>query len=138
MPATLTALRVARNGVRHTMVRPRGADTAYRSEAIERLLRSPVSSNQDGLTWTVTAPAVIPSIAMEIAKKARWYQVMTLRRRVSVTSIASVLRATIKRPAYSLVDTFISSSATLEGDRRSSLPDYASEFPLTLASSCRL
>jgi hypothetical protein len=43
-------------------------------------------------------PAAIPNIAVETAKKDRWYQVMTDRRRVSRISSVSVLSAVRKRP----------------------------------------
>ena len=50
-------------------------------------------------TNTMTAPAAIPSIATDTARKERWYHVSTDRRRVSSTSSISVASVVKNNPA---------------------------------------
>ena len=56
------------------------------------------SVNAEGRTNTITAPAVMPSMASEITKNARWYQATTLVMRVSRISSTRVASATRKTP----------------------------------------
>jgi hypothetical protein len=45
------------------------------------------------------APKAIPNRAMEIAMKAKWYHMLTLKMRVRRISYNIVARVTAKRPA---------------------------------------
>jgi hypothetical protein len=48
--------------------------------------------------YTCSAPAVIPNIAMEIAMKAKWYHMVTLKIRVKRISNIRVARVMRNRP----------------------------------------
>ncbi len=63
-----------------------------------RAVRS--GANRRGARKTQLAPAVMPNIATEIATKAKWYHIVTLKIRVRRTSYISVASATRNRPAY--------------------------------------
>jgi len=47
---------------------------------------APSAGNHRGRRYTISAPTVIPSIATEMAAKAKWYHIVTLKMRVSSTS----------------------------------------------------
>ena len=55
--------------------------------------------NVCGRRYTRSAPAVMPNIATEIATKAKWYHIVTLKIRVSAISYISVESVTKKSPA---------------------------------------
>jgi hypothetical protein len=86
-------------GTMHRRIRQIGVDTANHTHAFAIEFFNFSGANQFGLRYTVIAPAVIPSIAEEMAKKAKWYQVITLRILSSVISMASVVNAMRKVPA---------------------------------------
>jgi hypothetical protein len=48
--------------------------------------------------YTKIAPTVIPNIAIDMAIKAKWYHMVTLKMRVKRISCISVARATMNRP----------------------------------------
>jgi hypothetical protein len=50
--------------------------------------------------YTTIAPADIPNMAIDIAMKAKWYHMVTLKIRVRRTSYINVESVTIKRPIY--------------------------------------
>ena len=54
---------------------------------------------RSGSRYTRIAPTVIPSMEIEMARKAKWYQMVTLKMRVSRIWYASVARVTRKSPA---------------------------------------
>ena len=56
--------------------------------------------NQLGRRWTTRAPTVMPNIATEMAMKAKWYQRLMEKIRVSRISKTSVARVTRNSPTY--------------------------------------
>jgi hypothetical protein len=44
------------------------------------------SVNDWGRRWTISAPIVVPNRATEMATKAKWYHIVTLKMRVSTIS----------------------------------------------------
>ena len=60
------------------------------------LTRSPVKGA--GRRCTIRAPAVSPKSATEMATKAKWYHIVTLKIRVSAISSMSVERVTRNTP----------------------------------------
>ena len=49
------------------------------------------SVNDCGRRWTISAPTVMPNSATEMATKAKWYHIATLKIRVSTISYISVV-----------------------------------------------
>ena len=49
------------------------------------------SVNDCGRRWTISAPSVMPNSATEMATKAKWYHIATLKIRVSTISYISVV-----------------------------------------------
>ena len=80
------------------MTKASATDTANSSEKrhIWRLTSS--SRNHSGRRCTSSAPAVMPNSATEMATKAKWYHMVTLKIRVSAISYISVASVTMKSP----------------------------------------
>jgi hypothetical protein len=87
------------NGSASATVALAGSKIASPSALWARRAGIVAGSNQAGRTNTSTAPAVMPSIASEITKNAKWYQVITLMMRVSSTSNDNVATAVRNTPA---------------------------------------
>jgi hypothetical protein len=55
--------------------------------------------NRLGIRYTTRAPTVVPNKAIEIAMKAKWYHMLTLKIRVSRISTMRVDSVTRNKPA---------------------------------------
>ena len=55
--------------------------------------------NESGRRWTISAPSVVPNRATEMATKAKWYHMVTLKIRVSTISYISVVSVMTNKPA---------------------------------------
>ena len=74
-------------------------DTPNSSEYSQSWRRTPSGGKRWGRRWTTSAPTVMPNRATEIATKAKWYHIVTLKIRVRAISSMSVESVTRKRPA---------------------------------------
>src|SRR5215207_1895153 len=54
---------------------------------------------ESGRRWTIRAPNVVPNRATEMATKAKWYHMVTLKIRVSTISYISVVSVMTNKPA---------------------------------------
>src|SRR5262249_24246182 len=79
--------------VKHTAI-----DTANKSEKSQSRCLTCPSGKRSGLRCTSSAPTVIPNSASEIAPKAKWYHIVTLKMRVKMISYISVASVTMNRP----------------------------------------
>src|SRR5262245_19965063 len=87
------------NGIRIIGTRQAGSAIANSSEAKAMWRRVRSGAKKRRPVSIRIAPTVSPNIATEMAMKAKWYQVMTLKMRVRTISWSSVAIATQKSPA---------------------------------------
>jgi hypothetical protein len=85
------------NGIVSWVTKQRASVTPKSSEWRQRL--SFTFRKRCGWKWTISAPAVIPNSATEIATNAKWYHMVTLKIRVRAISYISVESVIVKRPA---------------------------------------
>ena len=74
-------------------------EIANASEKPQSCARSDASGKCLGSRCTMSAPAVNPKSATEIATNAKWYHIVTLKIRVSTISYINVDNVTRKSPA---------------------------------------
>ena len=95
MPGTVTS---GVNGISSWMAKQTTTDTPNSSEYLHSWRRTPAAGKRWGRRCTASAPAVIPNSATEMATKAKWYHIVTLKIRVSAISSMSVAAVTQERP----------------------------------------